>query len=107
MTDTTFEAQQVTYEIDGIDFICDVTCDPGTASTFIGGVVEVFASNMMSGVLYTGSASIISALSLRGTFASRAVPAGEYLVQLLATPVGYGVQTVYEGSWLVKKTLKP
>lgn len=96
---------ETTFEVDGIDFICPVSFDPGTASTLVGSTVKVYAVNISTGTVYTGTGSIISATVLRATLASGALPVGTYLVQVIVTPLGYQPQTVHESEWKVKRSL--
>lgn len=96
---------QTTFEADGIDvLISPITFDPGTATTMVGAVVKAYALNTKTGAAITGTATVVSATSIRATFASGTVPAGLYEVQVIATPTGYQPQTIYAETWRVSKS---
>ena len=96
---------EVSHFVDGINLTCNVTFDPGTATTFVGGTVKAYAANIATGVIYNGATSIQSAAVITATFAGGALPVGEYLVQLIGTPLGFAPQTIYEDLWQIKKSL--
>lgn len=96
---------EVSHLVDGIDFQCTVVFDPGTASTFVGSVLKVYAGNIATDVVYTGSAFVVSATVIHCTFAGGTIPVGQYAVQVIATPAGYAPQTVFEVQWQIQKSL--
>ena len=96
---------EVSHEVDGIDFQCTVVPDAGTASTFVGATLKCYAANVATGVVYIGTVAILSALVLKCTWAGGTIPVGQYLIQVIGTPVGYAPQTIYEAQWQIQKSL--
>lgn len=94
---------QYTHEADGIDLLVSpISFDPGTASTMIGAVVKAYAKNTKTGQAYAGTATVVSATSIRAIFTPGSIPEGLYSVQVIATPDGYQPQTIYDEQWRVK-----
>jgi hypothetical protein len=98
---------EVSHEVDGIDFNCTVTCDPGTAASFVAATVKCYAANIATGAVYGGAAVIVSALVIRCTWGGGTLPVGQYAVQVIGTPVGYAPQTIFEAQWQIQKSLGP
>lgn len=85
------------YTTDGIDLRCTVTFAPDAgASTLTGGAVVGWARNLQTNVSYVANtANVVSATKARARWNPGSLPAGKYLVQVAATPLGYDIQTIF------------
>lgn len=95
----------ISHQVDGIDFLCSpVTFDSLTgATTLTGATVAVDAINSATRAKITGTANVVSANSIRCTFAPWSLAVGQYSVQVRAKPAGYAEQTIADEVWWVKE----
>ena len=92
------------HETDGIRFTCAVTFEKDSgATTMIGGAASALAKNIDDGTVIVGSASITGLTRLSVAFTG--VTAGDWLVQVIATPAGHPAQTVSESQWAVSPSI--
>lgn len=72
----------VAYTTTPLDFLVSpVTFDAGGPSTLVGATVRVDARNTKSGVKVAGTATVVSATSMRCTFSAGSLAVGDWEVQ--------------------------
>lgn len=101
---------QQTYVADGIDLVVSpITFDAASgATTLIGGTCAAWARNKLGGpAIAATSAVIVSATSIRVKWAPSLLAAGKYTVHVLATPLGFAVQTVSDSDWQINASAGP